>query len=80
MWQLCVLCARCGERNDCGREISEPCEFALVCSGCEQSLMVTVTPADLEFQREADAYETNISFHLMGVPSEERFSSLPGRA
>lgn len=72
MWQAAVLCARCGERNDCGRIISEPCEFAIVCSFCEDSLVVTVTSGDLAFQRDADAYESHIPFHISGFPASGR--------
>ena len=42
-----VTCESCGLRQEVARAIPEPTVFHIVCHRCEQSLLVTVTEADI---------------------------------
>ncbi len=42
-----VTCESCGKRQEVARAIPEPTTFHIICHGCEQSLLVTVTRADI---------------------------------
>ncbi|MGA9774921.1 MAG: hypothetical protein WBU92_03260 [Candidatus Dormiibacterota bacterium] len=42
-----VTCEACGFRQEVAREIPQPTSFHIICHRCEQSLRVSVTPADI---------------------------------
>jgi hypothetical protein len=42
-----VTCEGCGFRQEVARDIPQPTSFHLICHRCEQSLMVSVTQADI---------------------------------
>ncbi|MGH7610072.1 MAG: hypothetical protein ACREOD_09115 [Candidatus Dormibacteria bacterium] len=42
-----VTCESCAFRQEVARTIPEPTTFHIVCHRCEQSLLVTVTQADI---------------------------------
>ncbi|MGA2872979.1 MAG: hypothetical protein ABSF27_05270 [Candidatus Dormibacteria bacterium] len=42
-----VTCENCGLRQEVARAIPEPTTFHIICHSCEQSLLVTVTRADI---------------------------------
>lgn len=42
-----VSCEGCGHRQEVARDILAPSTFHIICHRCEQSLVVTVTEADL---------------------------------
>ena len=42
-----VTCECCGHRQAIARQIVRPESFNLICHRCEQSLMVSVTQADI---------------------------------
>ena len=68
MWQPVVLCNFCRHRHLCRRRVSEPCTLAIICHGCEASLMVEITPGELIIQRSADSVESGAPFFITGLP------------
>ncbi len=42
-----VTCEGCGFRQEVARDIPQPTSFHIICHRCEQSLMVSVSQADI---------------------------------
>lgn len=68
MWQPVVLCNFCRQRHLCARRVSEPCTLAIVCHGCEASLIVEITSGELIIQQSADSQEPGAPFFITGLP------------
>ena len=72
MWQPVVICGLCRHSHTCGRRVSDPCAFAIVCHRCETSLSVAITPGELTIQKSADSQNPGAPFYLVGAPVTHR--------
>lgn len=68
MWQPVVICNFCRQRHLCARRVSEPCTLAIICHGCEESLIVEITSGELTIQQSADSQQAGAPFYLTGLP------------
>lgn len=60
MWHPFVTCGHCGHIHECVRLVGEPCSFTLLCHGCEGTLTVTITAAQIAARRRKDVADQHL--------------------